>query len=96
MMMRNRLAACLIVAGVVTGCKEKSSADLAKDTLEARGDIAEQQKDVRKAEEQLDKSQKEYQKQTEELERAQKRANDARSDLAKRAREDSAATRAPR
>jgi hypothetical protein len=53
--------------------------------------VADEQKDVQKAEERLEKSREAYQKETRELERAQGRAQDTRSDLARRAREDSAA-----
>ena len=89
--MQHRLVTLLVAATLATGCREKSSADLAKDAQQASGDVADEQKDVRKAEERLEKSREAYQKETRDLERAEDRAKDARSDLAKRAREDSAA-----
>jgi uncharacterized protein YlxW (UPF0749 family) len=91
--MWHRIAAFLVAAVLTAGCKEKSSADLAKDAQQAGGEVAEEQKDVRKAEEKLDKSREAYQEEARELERARKQAEEARSDLAKRAREDSAALR---
>jgi molecular chaperone GrpE (heat shock protein) len=92
--MQHRIATCLVAVSIIAaGCKEKSSADLAKDAQKASGDVVEEQKDVRTAEEKLDKSRDAYQKETRELDRARKRADEARSDLAKRAREDSAAIR---
>ena len=91
--MQYRIAMVLAAAVLAAGCKEKSSADLAKDAQQAGGEVAEEQKDVRKAEEKLDKSREAYQEETRELERARKQAEEARSDLTKRAREDSAAIR---
>ena len=91
--MQHRIATFLVVAVLAAGCKEKSSADLAKDAQQATGEVTEEQKDVRKAEEKLEKSREAYQEETRELERAQKQAEEARSDLAKRARADSAALR---
>jgi uncharacterized protein YlxW (UPF0749 family) len=91
--MQHRIATVLAAAILAAGCKEKSSADLAKDAQQASGDVAEEQKDVRKAEEKLEKSREAYQEETRELERARKEAQEAGSDLAKRAREDSAALR---
>lgn len=92
--MQHRIATFLVAATVLTaGCKEKSSADLAKEAQQAGGEVAEEQKDVRKAEEKLDKSREAYQEEARELERARKQSEEARSDLAKRAREDSAALR---
>ena len=91
--MQHRIATFLAAAVLAAGCKEKSSAELAKDAQQAGGEVAEEQKDVRKAEEKLEKSREAYQEETRELERARKEAEEARSDLAKRAREDSAALR---
>ena len=91
--MQHRIATFLVAAVLAAGCKEKSSADLAKDAQQAGGEVAEEQKDVRKAEEKLEKSREAYQEETRELERARKEAEEARADLAKRAREDSAAIR---
>ena len=90
-MMQHRLATLLVVAALAAGCKEKSTADLAKDAQQASGDVADEQKDVAKAEERLKKAREQYEKETGQLEKAEKRADDARSDLAKRAKEDSAA-----
>ena len=91
--MQHRIATFLVAAVLAVGCKEKSSAELAKDAQQAGGEVADEQKDVRKAEEKLEKSREAYQEETRELERARKQAEEARSDLAKRAREDSAAIR---
>ena len=89
--MQHRLATLLAADALAAGCKEKSTADLAKDAQQASSKVADEQKDVQKAEEQLEKSREAYQKQARELDRAQGRAKDTRSDLAQRAREDSAA-----
>ena len=91
--MQQRIAYLLVAIVLATGCKEKSSAELAKDAQQASGEVADEQKDVREAQERLEKSQKAYQEETRELERARDRAQEARGDLAKRAREDSAALR---
>jgi uncharacterized protein YlxW (UPF0749 family) len=91
--MQHRLATLLVAAALAAGCKEKSTADLAKDAQQASGDVADEQKDVRKAEERLEKARQQYQKETHQLEKAENRAGDARSDLAKRAHEDSTARR---
>lgn len=91
--MQKRIATLLVAAVLAVGCKEKSSAELAKDAQQAGGEVSEEQKDVRKAEEKLGESRDAYQEESRELERARKRAEEARSDLAKRAREDSAAIR---
>jgi hypothetical protein len=87
--MQHLLATLLVAAALAVGCKEKSSADLAKDAQQATGDVADEHKDVRKAEERLEKAREQYQKETRQLEKAEKRAGDARSELAKRAHEDS-------
>ena len=91
--MQHRIATFLVAAVLTAGCKEKTSAELAKDAQQASGEVGEEQKDVRKAEEKLDETREAHQEETRELERARKRAEEARSDLAKRAREDSAAIR---
>jgi len=87
--MQHRLATLLVAVALAAGCKEKSTADLAKDAQHANGDVANEQKDVRNAEERLEKARESYQKETKQLGKAEQRAEDARSDLQKRAREDS-------
>jgi uncharacterized protein YlxW (UPF0749 family) len=93
MMMQHRLATLLVAAALAAGCKEKSTAELAKDAQQASGDVADEQKDVRNAEERLKRAREQYEKETGQFEKAEKRAEGARSDLAKRVREDSAARR---
>ena len=68
--MQHRLATLLVAAALAAGCKEKSSADLAKDAQQASGDVADEHKDVRKAEERLEKAREQYQKETHQLEKA--------------------------
>ena len=59
-MIQHRLATLLVAAALAAGCKEKSSADLAKDAQQASGDVADEQKDVAKAEERLKKAREQY------------------------------------
>ena len=86
----------LLALAAAGGCREKSTADLAKEAQEASGEVADQQKDLQQAEERLKEEREDREEEARELERAQDRAQDTKAELDERARADSIAAAAPR